>query len=129
MKENKEKFQAVPEINEGEIFKSLSNPKRRDIIRAIGNQKEMTFTEIKNRLKSIDSPTPSYHLKSLQPLLEQKENKYKLSDIGKSVHNLLLKTQLSHDTIKYKKKLQYALLDYSFMLVCSTIYDPIYSLF
>ncbi|MFX1286916.1 MAG: winged helix-turn-helix domain-containing protein, partial [Promethearchaeota archaeon] len=64
------------EINEDAIFKSLSHEIRRNIIRHIGDKKESTFSDIKNNIMSIDSPTLSYHLKSLIPLITQEEGKY-----------------------------------------------------
>ena len=53
-------------IDEEELIKSLSHKIRRDIIKFIGDGGELTFTEIKNFIESIDSPSLSYHLKSLQ---------------------------------------------------------------
>lgn len=106
MNNGNEKIKTAPITNEEEIFKSLSHNTRRDIIRIIGNKKELSFTDIRKYLDSIDSPTLSYHLKSLQPLLNQKEAKYKLSDIGKAAYNLLQKTYQTQDALKYKNKLK-----------------------
>jgi DNA-binding transcriptional ArsR family regulator len=106
---NEVKSTKLPKIfDEDEIFKSLGHQIRRDIIRFVGDDGELTFTEIKNKLDSIDSPSLSYHLKSLQPLLKSKENKYKLSDIGISAYNLLQKTDQSHKLSRYKKRFIYA---------------------
>jgi DNA-binding transcriptional ArsR family regulator len=94
-------------MNEDEIFKSLSHQIRRDIIKFLG-EKELTFTEVKKCLEAIDSPTLSYHLKNLQPLLTQQNNKYKLSEIGEAAYNLLSKTDQSVRIARYKKKFSYA---------------------
>jgi len=81
-------------IDEDEIFKSLSHQVRRNIIKILGENR-LSFTEIINNLEPVDSPTLSYHLKSLQPLLQQKTNKYELSEIGEAAFNLLSKTDES----------------------------------
>lgn len=64
------------------IFKTLSNPKRRDIIRFIGEHKQASFTEIKNAVGIDDSSSFSYHLSNLDILITQKAEKYYLSDLG-----------------------------------------------
>jgi len=94
-------------IDEDEIFKSLSHQVRRDIVKYLGEE-PLTFTEIKNNLELIDSPTLSYHLKSLQPMLMQKENKYELSEIGNAAFNLLSKTDESVRISRYKRRFLYA---------------------
>ncbi len=76
---------------EESVFKSLSNQKRRDILRVVGEKQEVTFTEIKNQVGIDDSPTLSYHLNELQQLLEQKNGKYRLSDLGRDTYNLMSK--------------------------------------
>ncbi|MGB5911860.1 MAG: helix-turn-helix domain-containing protein [Promethearchaeia archaeon] len=96
------------ETNEDAVFKSLSHEIRRDIIRHIGNKKDSTFTDIKNNIITIDSPTLSYHLKSLNPLIIQKESKYYLSEIGKASFNLLEKIDQSERIQKGKKRFLYA---------------------
>ncbi len=87
-----EKDDAEFENLEQEVFKALENQKRRDILRLVGEKKGITFTEILNASKVPDSPTLSYHLRSLAPFIEQKEGKYQLTPIGKDAYNLLLRT-------------------------------------
>jgi len=87
-----EKDDAEFENLEQEVFKALENQKRRDILRLVGEKKGITFTEILNASKVPDSPTLSYHLRSLAPFIEQKEGKYQLTLIGKDAYNLLLRT-------------------------------------
>ncbi len=101
-------------IDEDEIFKSLSHQVRRDIIKHLG-ENPLSFTQIKNNLESLDSPTLSYHLKSLQLLLIQKANKYELSEIGEAAFNLLCKTDESVRISRYKRKFLYA---YYVTVVC-----------
>ncbi|MFW9945299.1 MAG: winged helix-turn-helix domain-containing protein [Candidatus Odinarchaeota archaeon] len=92
------------EINEEAIFKSLSHEIRRDIIRYIGIKKDSTFTDIKKNIMTIDSPTLSYHLKSLNPLIIQKGSTYNLSEIGKASFRLLEKIDQSERIQKGKKR-------------------------
>ncbi|MFX0032105.1 MAG: winged helix-turn-helix domain-containing protein [Candidatus Hodarchaeota archaeon] len=112
-KRNEEQKKGAVE-DEEEIFKSLNHKIRRDILKIVGNR-TLSFTEIKSHLDPIDSPTLSYHLKSLQSMLYQKENKYKLSEIGEAAVNLLSKTDQSIRISKYKKKFLYA---YCITVIC-----------
>jgi DNA-binding transcriptional ArsR family regulator len=57
---------------EESIFKTLSNQKRRDILRFISEHKQAIFTEIKKAAEIEDSSSVSYHLSSLQTLVSQK---------------------------------------------------------
>jgi DNA-binding transcriptional ArsR family regulator len=77
------------------VFKTLSNQKRRDIIRFIGEKKEATFTEIKNSIEIEDTPSLSYHLTALDCLIVQKNGKYSLSELGQDAYNLVYKTTIS----------------------------------
>ena len=74
------------------IFKTLSNQKRRDILRFIGERKEATFTEIKRAVEIEDSSLVVYHLKSLEGLIIQSKDKYRLSDLGQEAYTLIVKT-------------------------------------
>ena len=88
--EKKEKFEH--ENLEQKVFKALDHQVRRDILRYIGEKKETAFTEIMNATKVSDTPTLSYHLRSLSPFIEQKDGKYNLTHIGKDAYSLLCKT-------------------------------------
>jgi hypothetical protein len=77
---------------EQEFFKALENQKRRDTLRIIGERKGITFTEILNVGKLPDSPTLSYHLKTLSSFIEQRDGRYHLSPLGKEAYSFLLKT-------------------------------------
>ena len=77
---------------EESIFKTLSHQTRRDILRVIGEQKQASFTQIKNNLKIEDSASLSYHLNALQPLIAQKGGKYILSELGQDAYSLINKT-------------------------------------
>jgi DNA-binding transcriptional ArsR family regulator len=85
-------IEAQNESLEESIFKTLSNQKRRDILRFIGEKKQATFTEIKKSVQIDDSSSLSYHLNSLQTLIIQKNEKYSLSDLGQEAYNLIAKT-------------------------------------
>lgn len=90
---------------EDAVFKALDHQKRRDILRYIGETQSVTFTELKNKVDFPDSPSLSYHLKTLEPFLEQRDGKYGLSYLGKSAYALLLKTaSYSRTALHYSKK-------------------------
>ena len=124
MSNNKEFSVKPSSANEEEIFKSLAHNVRRDIIKEIGMSKELLFSEIQKRIKSIDSPTLSYHLKSLDPLLKNKEKKYRLSEIGKSAYYLLHKIDQSHTISKYKRRFIYAYIATVFCWITVQILVP-----
>jgi hypothetical protein len=104
MNQDSKKVQKNLIIIEEDLFKTLGHQIRRNIIKIIGNENNLTFTEIKNFLGEIDSPTLSYHLKSLNFILTLKNGKYKLSEIGKAAYNLLIKADQSHVISKYRKR-------------------------
>jgi len=81
MNKNKTKIEEIPTSKEDEIFKILTHDTRRNIIKVLSD-KDLTFSEIKRGLEPIDSPTLSYHLKSMKQFIIQKNSKYSFSDIG-----------------------------------------------
>jgi len=89
---------------EQEVFKTLDHQTRRDILRYIGEKKGITFTEIMKAGKIPDSPTLSYHLKTLSPFIEQRNGKYHLTPIGKDAYNLLLRTTTYNKLALFQKK-------------------------
>ncbi len=93
---------------ENEIFKSLSHEIRRNIIKALGEQKELSFTEIKNKFQDLDSPSLSYHLKSLRLLITQKNNLYCLTDIGKTALLLMDKIDQSQRLKTWKRNIMWS---------------------
>jgi len=94
------------EINnlEEEVFKALDHQIRRNVLRYIGEAKETTFTDILNTAKISDSPTLSYHLKTLSPFVIQQKGRYVLSPVGKAAYGLLLKTSTYNKQALYMKK-------------------------
>jgi DNA-binding transcriptional ArsR family regulator len=89
---------------EESIFKTLSHQTRRDILRFIGEQKQASFTEIKNSVKVEDSAQLSYHLNTLQPLITQKSGGYALTELGQDAYALINKTTVcaeSNSTLNF----------------------------
>lgn len=76
-------IEAENESLEESIFKTLSNQKRRDILRFIGERKQATFTEIKKAMEIEDSSSVSYHLRSLQNLVTKKTKNTFSQTLGK----------------------------------------------
>jgi len=89
---------------EEEVFKALDHQIRRNVLRYIGEAKEPTFTEILNTVNIPDSPTLSYHLKTLSPFVIQQKGRYILSPVGKATFSLLLKTTMYNKQALYMKK-------------------------
>ena len=85
-------IEAQNESLEESIFKTLSNQKRRDILRFIGENKQATFTQIKKAVEIEDSSSVSYHLTSMQTLVTQQNEKYTLTVLGQEAYNLIVKT-------------------------------------
>ena len=95
--------QEISNIEE-EVFKALDHQIRRNVLRYIGEAKEPTFTEILNTVNIPDSPTLSYHLKTLSPFVIQQKGRYILSPVGKAAYSLLLKTTMYNKQALYMKK-------------------------
>ncbi|MGY5873920.1 MAG: hypothetical protein RTV72_16860 [Candidatus Thorarchaeota archaeon] len=76
---------------EEEVFKTLGHQIRRDIIRIIGDNKGLRFTDIMSATDTKESASLSYHLSALGPLLHHDNGLYSLSDIGKDTYSLLTK--------------------------------------
>jgi len=89
---------------EEEVFKALDHQIRRNVLRYIGEAKEPTFTEILNTVNIPDSPTLSYHLKTLSPFVIQQRGRYILSPVGKAAYSLLLKSTMYNKQALYTKK-------------------------
>ena len=54
--------------------------------------------------RSPDSPTLSYHLRSLAPFLEQQHGRYRLNPVGKAAYTLLLRTTAYTRVVRLHKK-------------------------
>ena len=76
---------------EEEVFKTLGHQIRRDIIRIIGDNEGLRFTEIMSATDIEESASLSYHLSALVPLLHHDNGLYSLSDLGKDTYSLLTK--------------------------------------
>ena len=109
---------------EDEIFKLLTHPIRRNIIKVLG-ERDLTFSQIQNELGSIDSPTLSYHLKSMKEFLIQKESKYTFSDIGRAALLLLTKTDHSFKMSRYRRNFLHAYLITLFCWIAAEIFTPL----
>ena len=104
---------------EEEVFKALDHQIRRDILRYIGEGKNPTFTDIMNATRSPDSPTLSYHLRTLAPFLEQKAGRYALNPVGKTAYTLLLKTTTYGQVARLHKKKLGAIIGHVFLWICA----------
>ena len=105
MNENKKSPEEIPLSEEDEIFKLLTHQTRRNIIKVLG-ERDLAFSQIQKNLK-IDSPTLSYHLKSMNPFVIQKKSKYSFSEIGRAALFLLTKTDQSIKISRYRRYFMY----------------------
>ena len=99
--------EAQNESLEETVFKTLSNQKRRDILRFIRERREATFTEIRNSIEIDDTSALSYHLNALGCLIVQEGGKYSLSELGQDACSLIYKTTVytsSNSTISHLRK-------------------------
>ncbi|MFW9939357.1 MAG: winged helix-turn-helix domain-containing protein [Candidatus Thorarchaeota archaeon] len=124
MSKNNNSTEELPLSEEDEIFKILTHDTRRSIIKVLGD-KDLTFSEIKRGLEPIDSPTLSYHLKSMKQLIIQKNTKYSFSDIGKAALLLLTKTDQSLKMSRYRRNFVYAYVITLFCWVAAEIFTPL----
>jgi hypothetical protein len=88
---------AKDESFEESIFKTLSNERRRDILRVIGERGNATFTGIMRTAGIEDSPSPSCHTNAMKGLLVSTEGSYGLSELDQEAYNLLSTTS-THTT-------------------------------
>jgi DNA-binding transcriptional ArsR family regulator len=100
--------EAESESIENEIFKTLNHQIRRNIIKLLGKEKELTFTEIKNNFSNIDSPSLAYHLKTLKQLIELKDSSYFLTEIGQTALILMDKIDQSDRLKNWKKNIMWS---------------------
>lgn len=124
MNNNKSKPEENPASKEDDIFKILTHDTRRSIIKVLGN-KDLTFSEIKRGLEPIDSPTLSYHLKSMKQFIIQKRNKYSFSDIGRAALLLLTKTDQSIKMSRYRRNFVYAYVITLFCWIAAEMLTPL----
>ena len=104
---------------EEEVFKALDHQIRRNVLRYIGQAKEPTFTEILNTVNIPDSPTLSYHLKTLSPFVIQQKGRYILSPVGKAAYSLLLKTTMYNKQALYMKKKTGVIIGHIALWICA----------
>ncbi len=105
MNKNNKSTEELPLSEEDEIFKLLTHQTRRNIIKILG-ERDLSFSQIKKTL-DIDSPTLSYHLKSMKSFVIQKKSKYSFSEIGKAALYLLTKMDQSIKMSRYKRYFWY----------------------
>lgn len=127
MIKNKSQPEEIPASKEDEIFKLLTHPTRRNIIKSLGDR-DLTFSQIKKNLK-IDSPTLSYHLKSMNPFVIQKKSKYSFSEIGRAALFLLTKTDQSIKMSRYRRYFLYVYIVSYACWVITGVITPIIMLF
>lgn len=123
MNKNKKHPEEIPTSKEDEIFKLLTHQTRRNIIKVLG-ERDLTFSQIKKNLE-IDSPTLSYHLKSMNEFVVQKKSKYTFSEIGRAALFLLTKTDQSIKISRYRRNFFYAYIITLFCWIAAEIFTPL----
>ncbi len=81
-----------------EIYKALSNPIRRKILRMIKDHGTISFSDLINKIQ-LEVGTFYYHLDALEPLINQtSERLYQLSSLGQDVLEIM--HQMDRQTIR-----------------------------
>jgi hypothetical protein len=85
------------------LYSALSHETRRSIIRNLGQDEVLSFTELMEKSNVRDTGTFGFHLKRTEVLLEKLDDgRYNLSALGKSAYELLKFMEMSDED---KKKL------------------------
>jgi uncharacterized RDD family membrane protein YckC len=86
------------------VLLALSHPLRRQILLALSDKSECSFTDMLNALK-VDTGKLSFHLRSLSAFVEQSpSNKYRLSRAGENALQIISDIQSWAETADIKKK-------------------------
>ena len=85
-----------------QIFSSLKHPTRRLLLRTLKEEPPKRFSQLQAELR-LDSPTLSYHLDSLQGLVEKKGDYYSLTDLGVAAHNLMGRVEETRKTLSLSR--------------------------
>jgi len=83
---------------------AIGHPIRRQIIRILHKNMEVSYSDLLSML-NIETGKLNFHLKKLQPLLEQTQSgKYKLSEKGRFAHTVisLLEKRLGGESVQLK---------------------------
>lgn len=74
------------------IFSILRHPTRRLILRSLAQASKKRFSQLQSEL-NVDSPTLSYHLEALNELVENKDEFYSATDLGKAALNMMQRVE------------------------------------
>jgi uncharacterized RDD family membrane protein YckC/DNA-binding HxlR family transcriptional regulator len=125
---------AVDQENVSKILSVLSHRIRREILLILQEKEETSFTDLMNTLK-IDTGKLSFHMRSLQPFIEQTESgKYKLSRAGEDavrvikdveswaeVADVNRKATTQLPVASYKMRIYAFLIDFAIMLAIGSL--------
>ena len=90
--------------NVSSILSVLSHPLRREILLALNDKGECTFTDLLNLLK-VDTGKLSFHLRTLSVFIEQTPNgKYKLSRAGENALRVISDIESWSEVADVKRK-------------------------
>lgn len=81
-------------LGRDEVFHLLRSPIRRGIIRTLGENSELSFTELRKTFPDISVGTLYYHLDSLSQVVSQNvQKKYILTEEGKHLYSEILRSE------------------------------------
>jgi len=120
--------------NVSRILSVLSHKIRREILLILRDKGEASFTDFKNGL-NIDTGKLSFHMRSLQPFIEQTENgKYRLSRAGEAAVRVIQdveswaeaagvnsKSTSQFPVASYRRRIYAFLMDFSIMLALAAL--------
>jgi len=116
------------------ILSILSHKIRREILFILRDKEEASFTDLRNKL-NIDTGKLSFHMRSLQPFIEQTETgKYRLSRAGEAALRVIQDVESWAETAvinskltsqlplaSYRRRIIGFLLDFSIMLALAVL--------
>ena len=80
------------------LYSALSHEIRRSMIRHLGQEGVLSFTELMEKSGVKETVTFGFHLKRTEPLLEKlTDGRYKLTPLGQTAHRILRFTDMSEE--------------------------------
>lgn len=112
-----------------DIFAALSHSTRQGILRLLGENEALSFSELMEKLDVKDSSTLTHHLKRMEGLVGRVDNgKYRLLDLGQMAYRILRRgdfyVKMSYSEVQkelHERSLRNPLITFPLILVATLI--------